>query len=318
MNRELQAGLNAGLKALKAGQPADALQAIERVRARATELEDEEVEMLASGLLAPAFFELGKIDDARTHAERALELADARGDADSASHYRAQLAKIEAPEGEAVSRLTPEGIEQAFDQAGMALTTGLADQAIGYLEPLVEASRQQDLVEVECSAAGMLAQALVMAGRPEDATEHATRALELAEQLRDPDAISHFKQLVDSLGAANGSAAETVERSQTASRIDASCQVAGQALQNEQFDEALALLQPALEAALELNARETEANVRGLLAQALLSTGDLAGANKHAVAALEIAEDVADSETIDGFRQLVALTAGWMPPGGTD
>jgi hypothetical protein len=165
----------------------------------------------------------------------------------------------------------------------------------------------------------MLAQALVMQGRIDQARPHAQQALALAERAGDPRAVAHFSELAAALSPQGAdTAGATVGRSLTSARLADACERAAAALEQDQPDFAIALLAPLIDEAAASGVPAAEASCRGLLAQALFMGGDRVAAEEHATRALALAHGMGQSEAIDSFTQLLAMISGWTTPVGTD
>lgn len=316
MDTRLDAGLKAARKALEAGHPDDALAALTPVLHRSRELGARDAEMLCLGLLGPALDQLDRHDEALRAAHKALAIAEALEDAESAGHFEAMVAQLETGSLQGPSDpgepLTDDEIGAAFDKAELALTQGNAAAAVGILAALATATRQQARTADEASACGMLAQALMMCGREADAAQPAARGLEIARELGDPQAIAHFSALAESLQGPDGAGAE-IERARVAAQVAAACEGAGKLLDEEKGEEALATLEAALALTDAVDAPHAEATVRGLLAQSYLLLNRRDEAAAMASRALELAQQVGDRSAADQFRELLKMLQGWKP-----
>lgn len=322
MDLVIKTSLSAAVKALAADQPEDALDALANGLDRARAKEDLEGEMLVYGLLAPTFEKTGNRKKALKCAQKALKLAQTHGDDEGRAHYQSLVdqfsGEAEEPTSESPARpLTETEVNLAFSRAEQALTMGEANAAIGILTPLIASADQSGDKEVEASAAGMLAQAYLMAGYGEKAWELARHALVIAKGLGDESAISHFQRLADSLASHDGTRAQSLLAEQhLAAKIQEVCHRAGEALTDEKYEDAIALLEPIVTEAKAAGIAESEATARGLLAQALLASERKKEAAEHAARALEIAEQVGDETAIQHFKDLHKLAAGWLASQG--
>ena len=82
------------------------------------------------------------------------------------------------------------------------------------------------------------------------------------------------------------------------------------------FDLAVSLIEPLADEARDANVPESEASLRGMLAQAHLLSGRRKEAEPAARRALEIAEALGARDAADGFRQILQLSVGWNIPVG--
>jgi tetratricopeptide (TPR) repeat protein len=95
-------------------------------------------------------------------------------------------------------------------QEGMrTFKEGDPSRAIELLTPAADRAREAGLARLEASVSGLLAQALFLIGRGDEALPHARRALEIAETVGDQSAIKHFRELLDHLERARGNSAPT-------------------------------------------------------------------------------------------------------------
>jgi tetratricopeptide (TPR) repeat protein len=278
--------------------------------------------MLALGLLAPALEQAGRRDDGLQAAEKALALSREHGDEAGHAHYETLVERLSAePEesAEIAKPLTEDEINLAFERAGQALTLGQGREAVGILTPLMASADQSGHKEVEASAAGMLAQAYLMEGYQHKAWELATHAVVLAKSLEDPQATQHFQQLADSLsGKDSDRAGEILAESQLVAQITERCAKAGAALDDDRVDEGIKILEEAAEDARTSGVRESEATVRGFLAQAYLMGGNRKAATEQAEAAVRIAEELGDEDAATSFRDVLKMASGWVQPKATD
>ena len=322
MDATLNSYLNAGVKAMDAGMYELALDSLTDALNRARVLEDGAGEMLSLGLLAPTLRELGRTEEATKAAQKALELSQTHGDDSGRAHYAGLVAKLTdaldspTPEAEA---LTDEEIDLAFERAGQALTLGQGKAAVAILTPLMASADQAGLKELEASAAGMLAQAYVMEGYNHKAWELATHALVLAKALGEPEAVAHFQDLADALaGKEDGKAGALLAENQLVAQLTEQCALAGQALDEDRADDAITILSTAAKEAHKAGIRESEATVRGFLAQAHLMAGDREAAKDEAQQAIAIAQDLGDTGAEKNFKDVLKMASGWVSQEGSD
>lgn len=81
------------------------------------------------------------------------------------------------------------------------LRTEDPDTAIEIFSRVALQARAAELPLMEASACGMLGQALLLVGRREEGMPHALRALEIAEEVGNEEAIGNFQALVQALSA---------------------------------------------------------------------------------------------------------------------
>ena len=321
MDATLNSHLNAGVKAMDAGMFDQALDSLTDALNRARTLEDSAGEMLALGLLAPALGKLGRGEEALKAATKALALSQDHGDDAGRAHYEGLVARLSSSddaEEEANKALTDEEIDLAFERAGQALTLGQGKEAVAVLTPLMAAADQSGLKEIEASAAGMLAQAYVMEGYNHKAWELATHAVVLAKSLGEPQAVAHFQQLADALsGKEDGKAGALLAENQLVATIAERCAQAGAALDDDRAEEAVTILKDAADEARQAGIHESEATVRGFLAQALLMAGDRDSAQAEAKEAIRLAQELGDKEAEKNFQDVLKMASGWVPSEGS-
>ncbi|MCA9537359.1 MAG: tetratricopeptide repeat protein [Myxococcales bacterium] len=195
--------LVAGQQALEKGQPAVAIAFFERTITVAAKLGDREAEMTAQAGLAMAHFGLGRPADALAPARRAAELAAAQGQADEAALFGALVQKLETDLGGAEPKwFAPMTKGQA------ALERGQIEEALPSLEEAARLAREVDATGAEATICSLLAQGFLALHRPKEALPHARRALAIAEQLGQTEAVDAFRKLI----AATETAIERVQR----------------------------------------------------------------------------------------------------------
>ncbi len=237
---------------------------------------------------------LGK-DEARVTARRALTaLVAVHGD----DHPLVQdvepiLREIAEPSSE---------LDAQLEQGAEALEARDADRAIAILGPLVERAAKDGLLPLEASASGMLAQALFVTGRKEDALQKARRALQIAEEAGQEDAAGHFRNLVEVMEGTD--AGTTIPDA-----FQAQIQAAVEAARSGDVDGATRALGKLADEAQEAGASGAEATARIVLGQILKAAGDAEMADTHLRRALAIAQQVGDEAAADHIRGMLGPAA---------
>ncbi len=95
-------------------------------------------------------------------------------------------------------------LDALLDEGADALEARDLPRALAILEPLTARARREGLLPLEASAAGMLAQALFVSGRHDEARAHAARALTIAEDAGEEEATAHFRNLLEAMDGARG------------------------------------------------------------------------------------------------------------------
>jgi len=306
MDTTVESTLKAAVQALENHDSEGAIASLEALIHREPPIE-QLPEMFARGLLAPALASLGRINDARAHAQRAQELANELGDSESATHYDALVRQLD------VVGLDDKAIEQAFDRAAAYLDNGDAVNAEAELHNLLLAALAHRRADIEASARGMMAQAMLLRGANAEAKDQVQRALELADEMGDEDAREHFAGLVAQLATDDGAErfrreAEIIRRSEEAEKF------AGKAMEAGDFDLAVSVLLPVSADAEFAGVKHKEATLRGMLAQAHLLANRRKEAEREAKAAIAIAESLGAKEAAEGFRQILQLAIGFVAP----
>ena len=314
--------LRAAMRALRDARPREAVALLDTVAQAALEREDEPAEMNAGLLLGPALVAAGDLDRARLVGERSLALARRLGADDAEAQLHRFLREI-SPDA-AFFGAVSEGedpdaagdiIDRAFDAAARALTRGDGEAAAAALAPVLEEAAAFGDLAVEASASGMMAQAMMMLGRLDEARAQAQRARDIALFTRDDGARRHFDELISQLGSQQA-ASRAMAAARVASRARATLGVAGQALEGGDADGALQILWPVLHEAVACGARGAEASLRGLVAQAQLAQGRKTEAIGQAQHAAQIADELGEEDAAANFRQIAELALGFLPPAG--
>jgi tetratricopeptide (TPR) repeat protein len=191
-----------------------------------------------------------------------------------------------------------EELDALLEQAAHALEERDADRAIALLEPLVARAGREGLLPLEASASGMLAQALFVTGRKPDALERAHRALTIAQEAEQEDAVRHFQELVD-----------VMEKNEPGANIpdvlSSQIETAIETAQRGDVAGAVTTLDRLAEEAQEAGAGGGEATVRIVLAQVLQAAGDHDLASVHLRRALAIAQQLGDEGAADTVRRML-------------
>ncbi len=310
MDAAIEAELQKALNWLQNGRPDEAVKVLEVLEGKVNAGDSREAVMLVNGLLAPAKATLGDLEAAVGHATTAHAVAAELGDAEGEQYYKALLDQLQSPPDPA--------LEQAFESAIEALNRGDGAAAVKHLGPLVDASRAQGAADVEASAVGMRASAHMMLGDSAAAEADARRALELAKQTGDPNAVAHFQQMVDGLAAASageGGIKALAEQARVSELLSVALDEAGKSLSDDDAHNAIVLLKKALEDAKgDVDVRAGEASVHGMLGQALLMVGSRKEAEVHGTRAVELANEIGDTEAAAELSQALKLIVGWTEP----
>ncbi|MFO0750102.1 MAG: hypothetical protein U1F43_31190 [Myxococcota bacterium] len=306
MDTSIEATLQTAVQALGNREPELAVTTIQDLLRKDPPIEGQS-EMFARGLLAPALASLGRIVEARVEAVRAYEIADQLGDKESAQHYDALVRQLD------VVGMSDEAVDQAFDRAAAALDVGDSPTAEAELHTILVAALAHVRADVEASARGMLAQALILRGATAEAREQCQKALELAQAVGDTAAAQHFTGLLSQLATPDG--AEQYRReAEVARRAEEVARQAGAIMEAGDFDGALALLESTVGEAEAAGVRHSEATLRGMMAQAHLMSGRRKDAEREAKAALVIAQAMGATEAAESFRQIIQLAIGFTAP----
>jgi tetratricopeptide (TPR) repeat protein len=241
-------------------------------------------------ILAQVQAALGKTEASAT-ARRALDaLVAAHGeDHPRVQELRPVLSDIAEPSAE---------IDALLAEGARALEARDTDHAIAVLAPLVAQARQDGLLPLEASASGMLAQALFINGKKPEAILLVGRALTIAQEAGQEDAIRHFRELL-----------EVMEQTEPAPGIPEAVHTRIQAA----IEAAQAGDAPGAVASLEALAEEmersadlgAEATARIVLGQILQATGQAEAAAVHLRRALTITEQVGDESAASHVRHML-------------
>lgn len=181
--------LEQGKAALTAGELERGIATLERARDAARALGHAAREASASGLLAQAYFEVDRADDAIAHARRALDIAEALGEPDAAQSFRELLDVVSAdPRRLALARQLQSGAD--------ALAAGDRAAATTALEAALDRARELAHEPSEATAAGLLARVYLELDRRPEAAALARRGLEIARARGEDAAVSVFEELL--------------------------------------------------------------------------------------------------------------------------
>jgi tetratricopeptide (TPR) repeat protein len=243
-------------------------------------------------ILAQVQAALGKTEASAT-ARRALDaLVAAHGeDHPRVQDLRPVLSEIAEPSAE---------IDALLAEGARALEARDADRAIAVLAPLLEQARRDGLLPLEASASGMLAQALFVTGKKPEALLLVGRALTIAQEAGQEDAIAHFRELL-----------EVMEQTEPAPGIAEAhhdqIQAAIEAAQSGDVAGALALLEALADGTEKSGDLGAEATARIVLGQILQATGQADAAAVHLGLALTITEQVGDESAAAHVRRMLDL-----------
>ena len=180
-------------------------------------------------------------------------------------------------------------------------------RAVDLLTPLVDRARAAGIPTLEASACGLLAQALALTGRRDQAIPHARRALAIAEELQQKSAVALFREILAVLESGAEISADAPGSSDPEPRI-------GAALALAQSGDPAAAIRDLEALADELAAADApgpEASARVALAQILAGTGQQFLAGIQLRAAFAIAERNNATEAAAQIRaMLTALESG--------
>lgn len=183
--------LHLAQQALQRGASQEALPLFEKAVHGARLARSVEGEMTACAGLAMALFGLGRPQPAVAPARRAAELAEKMGQHAEAALFRAL-----------VQRLEQDGGEQAASPWFATLTAGQAklekgdiEGALPELQRAVELAHAADARGAEATACSLVAQSYLAIQQPADALPAVHRAMALAIELGQEDAIETFRKL---------------------------------------------------------------------------------------------------------------------------
>jgi len=234
-------------------------------------------------------------DDARATARRALTaLVAAHGDEHPlVQDLRPTLEQIIEPSGDEGEG---DALGAELSQAARALEANDPERAIAILEPLVARAREEEILPLEASACGVLAQALFLSGRKDEGILRARRALDIATEAGQKDAAEHFQELITTMEGADPAASNA---------FHAQIQAALDAARGGDPGGALRELGKLADEARARDAAGPEATLRVLMGQLLQATGQRDAAAGELGRALAVAQQIGDAAAEEQIRQMM-------------
>jgi tetratricopeptide (TPR) repeat protein len=140
-------------------------------------------------MLAQAYLETDRPDEAGVRAARAAELAEAVGQPEAAAELRmlADMAGASAETHELARRM---------HEATIALDGGRHQEALESLEAALGLAKKGNNDVAEALASGLLARALAHLGRRDEARRHARRARQISASRGEAESVAHFDALL--------------------------------------------------------------------------------------------------------------------------
>ncbi len=178
----------AGSALLAQGEPSQAVGSLEQAAELAQARDEARYEAHARAMLAQSRLLLGNASGALPEAERAATLAKELGEDGLVDQIEVVARQARVP-----------GIELSLAKAAAALEEGRARDAVGILRPLLV--RGADTKTDEAWIHGLVSKAHLMLDESSLAAVHAEKAIALAGEAGDPDAVRAFQKL---LGRAEG------------------------------------------------------------------------------------------------------------------
>ncbi len=247
---EMSTAFGDGRAALLDGDQERAIERLERALALAEEVGHPVAESASTQLLAQAYLGLDRIDDAKSMARRAEELAESMGDIDAVLNAKELLARADMDEEPLIS-----GLASELKWGQEALAKGDLERGLRHLERARDQAIEQEELVPEGSSNGLLAQVYFELGRQEDAIASARRALAIATELGHDEAVKDFESLL-----------KVVEADPEAQELARTLQIGAMALEVGELDKASEHLEQA-----RLLAQQQDSNVTMALACALLA-----------------------------------------------
>ncbi len=254
-------------------------------------------EASARGLMAQTLFMLDRKADALVQVARAQEIAAELKDEGALESLKLleETLKDESPR-------TASGPWYELMQKGSdAMEAGDFQAGVQALEAAVKTANDAGTAEPEATALGMLAQGLFMLERKDDALQCLERALGLAKDLDDDNAVKHFETLQELL--ISQEAPPTPEDVPWNTALTAGVN----ALKADAPDKAVQPLLIAAKISAEAGAPGPEASANAGLAHAYLGLGKPESARPHAARALEIAETLKDDAAVEAMNHLMKV-----------
>lgn len=190
---------NARLQAIdaqaNAGSVADARKALTELATQAAADGALVAEAGARGMLAQLLMAEGDHDGAAREAVRALAIAEELGQDDAVTHFRALLAEIDASRGKA----SPAELVRRLSGIAQRLARKEYNEAFTEVVSVLDAARDAGNRPAEFSARLALSQIQAAVGMKELALAEARKALDIARELRDAEAIAHMQTWIDAL-----------------------------------------------------------------------------------------------------------------------
>jgi tetratricopeptide (TPR) repeat protein len=187
-------------QALTRGDGEAAAKALEPVLIAAASSGDFMAEASASGMTAQAMMMLGRLDEARMQAERALEIAEISGDENARAHFAELLEHVDsqtnADAAMAAARVAAR-TRAALGVAGQAIELGDPGAALQVLWPVLHDACETGATGAEASLRGLIAQALLAENKRPEAIDQANKAAALADALGDAEAGEAFRQIAE-------------------------------------------------------------------------------------------------------------------------
>lgn len=199
---------------------------------------------------------------------------------------------------------------QSHLNAGLkALSAGMGEDALASLTEALHRARDTGSGHGEMLALGLLAPALELLGRRDEAAKAALKARGLSELHGDAESTAHYDGLAARLEGAEA-ADEAATEALTDEEINRAFERAGQALTMGQGREAVEVLTPLMASADQAGDKEVEASAAGMLAQAYLMTGYSHKAWELATHAVVLAKSLGDTQALQHFQELADSLGG--------
>ena len=286
---ELTSAVREGQAALAADDWERATQHLEVAAELARKRDDEVSEAAACGFLSQALLALGRTDEARERAARALAVAEKRGDEAPAKQFRALVSAADAGPDEVA-------FSNAFRRGHEAMEAEAPVVAAAALEEARElAVKLKDEIH-EAFSAGLLAQALLVLDKRDEAKVHAQRAVDISEAHGQEGAIAHFRQVLMRAEMSNDEA--DLQRTVGQAWTD---------LRENRAEESLASANKALELAMKLEKPSEQATAYGMMAEAYIALERPDEAQSAAEKALSIAKRTGAADAAKHFESLIKL-----------
>lgn len=190
--------LKEGQSALASGDIEGGAAHLERARDLANSQEELIPEASACGMLAQAYLELGRREEAISHAQRALEIAEKLGHEEAARDFT-ELLEVATADPERLA------IAQAIQLGASALSVDETQRATEHLEEALRLAKEQGEENTLVIASGLLARAYLRLGRLDEAKTIAKDALKLSEEGQEEEAKKHFTELLTEIEEAKSS-----------------------------------------------------------------------------------------------------------------